>query len=75
MQANEQEPNKKKKKGLLSEKMGLDQGSETFAPPMAQPGIFPGSAEAELNERSRDEVVSDKVRSRMKDRRSPPNGR
>jgi hypothetical protein len=73
MQANKQEP--KKKKGLLSEKMGLDQGSVTFAPPMAQPGIFPGSPEAELNERSREEAVTTKVRSKMKDRRSPPVGR
>jgi hypothetical protein len=76
MLANEQEP-KKKKKGLLN-KMGLDQGSVSHAPPappVAQPGIFPGSAECELNERAKDEAVGTKVRSKLNDRKGVPRGR
>ena len=70
---NEQEPiKKKKKKGSLSERMGLDQGSETRAPPMPQPGILPGSVEGELNKRSQEEAVSTKVKDKLGRR---PNGR
>jgi len=68
---NEQEPNKKKKKGLLP-KMGLDEGSVEHAPPAAKPGIFPGSAEGELNDRNREEAVGAKVRDKLSRR---PNGR
>jgi hypothetical protein len=74
---NEQEPQKKKKKGLLSEKMGLDQGSvekAPAAPPMAQPGIFPGSAEGELSARNQEEAVGSMVRSKLKDRKGAPRG-
>ena len=71
MPIDKQEP-KKKKKGLLSEKMGLDQGSEKHAPPMPQPGIFHGSPEAELNERNREEEVGTKVKDKINRR---PNGR
>jgi hypothetical protein len=73
---NEQEPNKKKKKGILS-KMGLDQGSvekAPAAPPMAQPGIFPGSAEGELSARNQEEAVGSMVRSKLKDRKGAPRG-
>jgi hypothetical protein len=72
---NEQEPKKKKKKGLLSEKMGLDQGSETFAPPKPPPEVFPGSAEEELNKRSRDGVVSDKIHNKLNNRKGAPRAR
>ena len=68
----EQEPNKKKKKRDLPGKMGLDLGSETHAPPMAKPGIFPGSAEGELNQRNQDEAVGTKVKDKLSRR---PNGR
>ncbi len=74
MLANEQEPKiKKKKKGLLSERMGLDQGSETFAPPRPRPGILPGSPEAELNARAEKETLGTAVQDKLKNRRS--NGR
>jgi hypothetical protein len=69
---NEQEPNKKKKKRDLSSKMGLDQGSDTHAPPMAQPGLFPGSAEGELNARNEEQAVGAKVKDKLSRR---PNGR
>ena len=75
MITNDQEPRKKKKKGLLSEKMGLDQGSTTLAPPMAPGAVFPGSAEGELNARNQEEAVSDKVHSKLKDRKGAPRGR
>lgn len=74
MPNNEQEP-KKKKKGLLSEKMGLDRGSETFAPPRTQPGVPLGSAEEELNRRSREGVVSDKIHNKLNDRKGAPRAR
>lgn len=74
MPIKEQEP-KKKKKGLLSEKMGLDQGSEAYAPPRTQPGIFPGSPEGELNERSQEEVVSDKIHNKLNARKGAPYAR
>ncbi len=76
MHENEKEP-KKKKRGLLNlkEKMGLDQGSESYAPPAPRPGVFPGSAEGELNERSREEIVTDKVHSKLKDRKGAPRAR
>jgi hypothetical protein len=70
----EQEPKKKKRSKLLSDKMGLDKGSVEHAPPMAQPGIFPGSAAGELNERSQDGAVGAKVQDKLKSRRIP-NGR
>jgi hypothetical protein len=70
----EQEPKKKKKKGLLSEKMGLDQGSEMFAPPRPQPEVSPGSAEEELNKRSREGVVN-KVHNKLNDRKGAPRAR
>ena len=72
---NEQEPKKKKKKGLLSEKMGLDRGSETFAPPKAPPEVFSGSVEEELNKRSREGVVSDKIHNKLNDRKGAPRAR
>jgi hypothetical protein len=73
MLANEQEPKKqKKKKGLLYEKMGLDQGSETYEPPATKPGIFPGSVEGELNARAQEEEVGTKVQEKLSRR---PNGR
>ena len=73
MPNDEQEPKKKKKKGLLYEKMGLDRGSDTYAPPAAKPGIFPGSAEEELNARNRDAAVGEKLQEKLRSRR--PNAR
>jgi hypothetical protein len=72
MMDNEQEPNKKKKKRDLSSKMGLNQGSDMHAPPMAQPGLFPGSAEGELNSRNEEQAVGAKVKDKLNRR---PNGR
>jgi hypothetical protein len=81
MLANEQDPKKKKKKpGLLFDKMGLDQGSETYQPktmpsPMDQPGgIFTGSPEAALNLRNRDTAVGTKVEEKLRSRRGATNG-
>ncbi len=71
---NKEQESKKKKKGL-SEKMGLDQGSETHAPPAPRPGIFAGSAAGELNERSREQVVSDKIHNKLNNRKGTSNGR
>jgi hypothetical protein len=78
MLPNEQEPNKKKKKAPLFSKMGLTEGSvekAPSAPPMAQPGIFPGSAAGELNERSQEEVVSSKIQGKLSDRKGALRGR
>lgn len=68
----EQEPNNKKKKkkpGLLSEKMGLDRGSDMFAPPRPQPGILSGSAAEELNSRTREEGVGQKIDEKLRNRK------
>ena len=70
----EQEPKKKKRSKLLSDKMGLDRGSVEHAPPRPPPGIFPGSAEGELNARSQEEAVGTKVQEKLGNRRIP-NGR
>ncbi len=68
----EQEPKKGKKKKGLSAKMGLDVGSTSFAPPAAKPGLFPGSAEGELNARSQEESIGTKLQDKLSRR---PNGR
>jgi hypothetical protein len=64
----EQEPKKKKKPGLLSEKMGLDQGSTSHMPPKAAPGILTGSPESDMNARNSD-TVGDKVQEKLGNRR------
>lgn len=70
MLGNEQEPNKKKKKpGLLSEKMGLDRGSDMFAPSRPGPDVLSGSAAEELNSRSNDDSVSEKIGEKMRSRK------
>ena len=68
----EKEP-RKKKVGLY-DNMGLDQRSEKQAPPAPQPGIFPGSAEGELNERA-NQNVSTRIQDKLKARRGEQNGR
>jgi hypothetical protein len=77
MFGNETEPNAKKKKkpNLLSEKMGLDRGSDYDAPPApaAQPGLFPGSAAMALNEQN--DSVGGKVEEKLKKRKGVPLGR
>jgi hypothetical protein len=67
---------KKKKPTLLSEKMGLDRGSDYDAPPApaAQPGLFPGSAAMALNEQD-NSSVSGKVEEKLKKRKGAPIGR
>ncbi len=68
MLGNEQMPNKKKKKpGLLSEKMGLDRGSDMFKPSAPKPELF-GSPESELNTRNND-AVGNKIQEKMKNRK------
>jgi hypothetical protein len=69
------DPTKKKKKRptLLSEKMGLDQGSDYNAPPAAKPGIFPGSAAMALNEQNA--ATGDKVEEKLKTRGGIQRGR
>lgn len=75
MLENQNDPTKKKKKRptLLSEKMGLDQGSDYSAPEAAKPGIFPGSAAMALNEQN--EVTGDKVNEKLKTRGGLQSGR
>jgi len=75
MLENQTDPTKKKKKRptLLSEKMGLDQGSDYNAPPAAKPGIFPGSAAMALDEQN--EATGDKVNEKLKTRGGLQSGR
>ncbi len=69
------DPTKKKKKKptLLSEKMGLDQGSDYDAPPAAKPGIFPGSAAMALD--GQNDATGAKVEEKLKKRGGLQNGR
>ena len=66
---------RRKKRGLLplDEKMGLDRTTEYRAPAappsdLTRPGMFPNAAPAALE--ARPEAVSEKFKSKIRDRRS-----
>jgi hypothetical protein len=76
MQENQIDPTKKKKKRptLLSEKMGLDQGSDYEAPPAAKPGLFPGTAAMALDD-EQSGPTTERVEAKLKSRGGIQRGR
>jgi len=79
MLMDEKDQKKKKKPSLLGERMGIDQGSGVFSPPaaqpapVAQPGLFPGSAAMALNDQNNE--VANKIDDKLKTRRNMTGGR